>query len=63
METENTSLCTIIVGGVELAEFRELVALTAYYKAEKRGFVPGHDLEDWLEAEQEISLQRRYWSL
>ena len=25
----------------------------AYLKAEKRGFVPGHELEDWLEAESE----------
>ena len=28
----------------------------AYYKAEKRGFEPGHELEDWLEAEQEYLL-------
>ena len=26
----------------------------AYLKAEKRGFAPGHELEDWLEAEQEV---------
>jgi hypothetical protein len=26
----------------------------AYFKAEKRGFAPGHELDDWLEAEQEI---------
>ncbi|MEI6067192.1 MAG: DUF2934 domain-containing protein [Methylococcaceae bacterium] len=25
----------------------------AYYKAESRGFEPGHELEDWFEAEQE----------
>ncbi len=28
----------------------------AYYKAENRGFEPGHELEDWLEAEQEYLL-------
>ncbi len=30
------------------------IAELAYYKAEKRGFTPGYELEDWLEAEQEI---------
>lgn len=32
------------------------VAELAYYKAESRGFEPGHELEDWFEAEQEFSL-------
>jgi hypothetical protein len=46
---------------IELDEFREMVAKNAYYRAEKRGFEDGYELEDWLEAEQEISSQRRYW--
>ena len=32
------------------------IAEVAYYKAEGRGFEPGHELEDWLEAEQEYLL-------
>lgn len=32
------------------------IAEVAYYKAEKRGFEPGHEVEDWLEAEQEYLL-------
>ena len=32
------------------------VAELAYYKAESRGFEPGHELEDWLEAEGEVTL-------
>jgi hypothetical protein len=28
----------------------------AYYKAESRGFEPGHELDDWLEAEREFIL-------
>lgn len=32
----------------------EMVAEAAYYKAEKRGFAPGRELQDWLEAEREI---------
>ena len=26
----------------------------AYYIAEKRGFIAGHDMEDWLQAEKEV---------
>jgi len=29
----------------------------AYLKAEKRNFEPGHELEDWLEAEKELGKQ------
>jgi hypothetical protein len=35
-----------------------LVAVAAYYRAEKRGFAPGRELEDWLEAEAEIDQLR-----
>ena len=31
-----------------------MIAEAAYYKAEKRGFYPGNDLHDWLEAKSEI---------
>ena len=48
-------------GGIDLEGFREMVATSAYYRAEKRGFEPGHEIDDWLEAEKEISKQRRYW--
>jgi hypothetical protein len=34
--------------------FREAVSVRAYYKAEKRNFWPGHETDDWLEAEQEL---------
>jgi hypothetical protein len=30
------------------------IAKTAYLKAARRGFAAGHDLEDWLEAENEV---------
>jgi hypothetical protein len=30
------------------------VATAAYYRAEARGFAPGRELEDWLEAEAQI---------
>ena len=36
-------------------EARELmIAEAAYYCAGKRGFAPGHEIEDWLKAEAQI---------
>ena len=61
MKNEHTSINDIYSGGIELDEFREMVAKNAYYRAEKRDFLDGSDLEDWFEAEREISEQRRYW--
>ena len=34
------------------------VAVAAYYRAERRGFAPGRELEDWLTAESELEAQR-----
>lgn len=31
-----------------------LIAEAAYFRAEQRGFVPGNELDDWLDAEAEI---------
>jgi hypothetical protein len=36
------------------AERERIVAEHAYYRAERRGFEPGSELEDWLEAEAEL---------
>jgi Protein of unknown function (DUF2934) len=30
------------------------IAEAAYFRAERRGFAPGHELEDWLAAEDEV---------
>jgi hypothetical protein len=35
-------------------EVYRLTQQAAYYKAEARGFAPGQELDDWLEAEAEI---------
>ena len=34
----------------------EEIAEIAYYKSESRGFEPGHDLDDWYQAELEYSI-------
>ena len=35
-------------------ELGQMIATTAYYHAQQRGFAPGHELEDWLAAETEV---------
>ena len=32
----------------------QVIAVAAYYLAERRSFEPGHELEDWLNAEVKI---------
>jgi len=32
----------------------EYIAVAAYYRAERRGFAPDGELDDWLEAEREL---------
>ena len=41
-------------GNAASVERQRRVAEAAYYRAERRGFVPGAEDEDWLEAEKEI---------
>jgi hypothetical protein len=33
----------------------QAISAAAYYRAEARGFEPGHELEDWIEAEREVA--------
>ena len=35
-------------------ELRKLISEAAYYRAKQRGFEPGHELEDWIQAEEEV---------
>jgi Protein of unknown function (DUF2934) len=35
-----------------------LIAELAYFRALERGFEPGHEMEDWLEAEAEFEQRR-----
>jgi len=36
-------------------EHHARIALAAYFIAEKRGFEPGHELDDWFAAEAELA--------
>ena len=35
-------------------EIYEMIAQAAYYRAQKRGFAPGLEAEDWRQAEVEV---------
>lgn len=37
-----------------IAQNHSKIAVAAYYKAEARGFEPGKEMQDWLEAESEL---------
>ena len=36
------------------SERHEMIATAAYFRAQQRGFEPGHELEDWFAAESEV---------
>lgn len=42
-------------------EIRALIAEAAYHRARQRGFAPGHELEDWVEAEALIMTNLGLW--
>jgi hypothetical protein len=49
--SEQANIAATLVG----ADLRKrLIAETAYYRAQRRGFAPGHSVEDWLAAEAEV---------
>jgi hypothetical protein len=37
-----------------MQERQKRIRELAYFKAKARGFAPGHELDDWLEAEREV---------
>ena len=48
--------------GIDPEQLRKIITEHAYFKAEKRGFAPGREMEDWLEAEQEVHKLSFYWT-
>jgi hypothetical protein len=39
---------------VSKEDLRKLISDAAYFRAKQRGFQPGHELEDWIQAEAEV---------
>ena len=61
METESKSAKTRAVlkartGGSpgRPEQLHQAIAVTAYHLAERRNFEPGHEMEDWLNAEVQV---------
>jgi hypothetical protein len=46
------------VANAPRADRQRRIAVAAYLRAERRGFAPGAELEDWLEAEREEDSRR-----
>lgn len=44
-------------------ERREMIATAAYFRSQRRGFEPGHELEDWFAAETEIDHAQQFETL
>jgi hypothetical protein len=42
-------------------ELRAQIAEAAYYRAQKRGFSPGYEQKDWIEAEAEVMTRLGLW--
>lgn len=55
-KTKVDSDTEVLQGAICLPDRDTKIAELAYFKAESRGFAPGHELEDWLEAEGEFLL-------
>jgi hypothetical protein len=53
----DTSSLPLASSGVTNEERRQLIAEAAYFRAERRSFTPGYELEDWLNAEAEVDIR------
>jgi hypothetical protein len=49
---------SVVAGSPSGTDRQMRIAQVAYYKAQQRGFAPGHDWEDWFAAEREVTGSR-----
>ena len=49
-----TEVRTASAAAIDTQKRQVLIAQAAYFRAEKRGFAPGGELRDWVEAEAEV---------
>lgn len=45
--------------GIDAYRHRKEIALAAYYRSKARGFAPGGETGDWMEAEGEIAARNK----
>ena len=41
--------------GEDAVHRQEMIAQAAYFRSQRRGFQSGHEIEDWLAAEEEVN--------
>jgi hypothetical protein len=60
-EVNRTPNAIVSVGGrcVDLGQRQLMIAEAAYYYAQRRGFERGHELDDWLAAQDQIDAALR----
>jgi hypothetical protein len=46
---------TDVATSLSPTERLRMIEMAAYFRAERRGFAPGHEFEDWVAAEAEIA--------
>jgi hypothetical protein len=51
---ESTAPVSSLTAPVDPETRRQMVAAEAYFRAERRGFAAGHELEDWVAAEAAV---------
>jgi|HubBroStandDraft_1064217.scaffolds.fasta_scaffold757054_1 hypothetical protein len=49
---------SVLTGSLSGTDRQMRISKVAYYKAQQRGFAPGHDWEDWFAAEREVTGSR-----
>jgi hypothetical protein len=54
MSLESKPVLTSLTAGIDPEARRRLVEAEAYFLAERRGFVPGNELQDWAIAEAAV---------
>jgi DUF2934 family protein len=55
---KRTASGSVVAGSPSGTDRQMRIAKVAYYKAQQRGFAPGHDWEDWFAAEREVTGSR-----
>jgi hypothetical protein len=57
MAKSNARKLAPVAPDAQADELRRQIAEAAYYRAEQRGFEPGGEEQDWLQAEAELKAQ------
>lgn len=52
--TVATNVEVVSTSGLTSTDLQHEIAMAAYFLAERRNFSPGHELDDWLQAERQV---------